>query len=240
MSKPSEFNDPFDCIGAAVGDYSEKVIADFVDENYTAEFGSKEDFRRAFIQTYKDQEDSLLVKRTHLDGLCLILCMVDAKMILPRNELLMWSHYAKDAKGVRFLFDIPETDDSYVLARVNYQSKIPCAERTYADSYQRGPSFVFAYRDWICTKGEAWRYEEEVRLILHRPDMWPYHIEVNGLSFFKMPKEWIKEITFGSEADMQTANVYVDFLRQAGFGHIVFRRAIKKKCEYGLDYGALP
>ena len=49
----------------------------------------------------------------------------------------------------------------------------------------------------------------------------------------------MREITFGSEADLLTANVYMNLLREAGFGHIVFRVAVKKKYEYGLEYIAL-
>ena len=237
--KPSEFNDPFDCIGVADGEYSQKAIDVFVEKNYTTDFGSKEPFRLSFIEQYKEHEDESFGGRKYLDSLCRIISMTDAEKVRPENELLMWSHYAGDAKGVRFLFDIPKADDCYWLEHVTYDPRIPCFDRSRADSYQNGEEFVRAYHAWIYTKSTAWQYEKEVRLVLHKPDWEPYHIESNGLSFFKMPREWVKEITFGSEADLLTANVYMNLLRKAGFGHIVFRVAVKKKYEYGLEYVAL-
>ena len=239
MGKPSEFNDPFDCIGSAEGDYSEKVVNAFVEANYTPDFGTTEAFRTSFLTTYKGHEDEGYAKRMYLDSLCRIMSMTDVEEVLPENELLMWSHYAGNAKGVRFLFDIPETDDKYWLEHVTYDSGIPCFHRSLADAYQNREEFVRAYHAWIYTKSMAWQYEKEVRLVLHKPDWEPYYLESNDLSFFKMPREWVREITFGSEADLLTANVYMNLLREAGFGHIVFRVAVKKKYEYGLEYIAL-
>lgn len=239
MGKPSEFNDPFDCIGSAEGDYSEKVVNAFVEANYTQDFGTTEAFRTSFLTTYKGHEDEGYAKRMYLDSLCRIMSMTDVEEVLPENELLMWSHYAGNAKGVRFLFDIPETDDKYWLEHVTYDSGIPCFHRSLADAYQNGEEFVRAYHAWIYTKSRAWQYEKEVRLVLHKPNWEPYYLESNDLSFFKMPREWVREITFGSEADLLTANVYMNLLREAGFGHIAFRVAVKKKYEYGLEYVAL-
>lgn len=58
MGKPSEFNDPFDCIGSAEGDYSEKVVNAFVEANYTPDFGTTEAFRTSFLTRFALYENS--------------------------------------------------------------------------------------------------------------------------------------------------------------------------------------
>ena len=86
MGKPSEFNDPFDCVGSAEGEYSEKVVNAYVEANYTTDFGTTEAFRTSFLMTYKEHEDEEYAKRRRLDSLCRIMSMTDVEDVLPENE----------------------------------------------------------------------------------------------------------------------------------------------------------
>lgn len=241
MTRPNAFNDPFDCINAVCGRLPDWVVEEFVDHNYKQDedFQSREDFRKYFLQVYPSHFKDTENHRKLLSSLCLILCFAGVDGLSEEADLLMWSHYADSANGVRVTFEIPEDGGDYALERVCYSKGIPVYDLSGVQHYPDRDDFVGVYRQWVTTKGTAWRYENEVRLILHTPDMDTHRVIVNGAEYFQMPHEWIKEVTFGSEVDFSVACYYMRQLKGAMANEIRGFKALKKEFEYGLDYRAL-
>ena len=238
MGRPMEFNDPFESACAMVGRLSERAIDSWVDRNYKCDddFPNREVFKAAYEDVYSEHYDDAEIHRSQVNTMCLILSLVARDGLTEEGDLLLWSHYANHAKGVRVTFDIPDNGGDYVLERVRYSKNIPIYELSKAQDFGRDPEFVLAYRNWICTKGLAWKYENEVRLILHEPDMGGHRVVHNGVECFKMPQAWIKEVTFGSGVDVSIAKECVKCFDAVGIKSIRWLKAYKKRFEYGLEY----
>ncbi len=241
MSRPKEFNDPFDCIDAVKGNLPEAAIDAFVDKNFVPDddFPTREVFKAAYMKVYLEHYRDAEAHRNRLNSLCLILCFVAKDGLSEDGDVLLWSHYANHAKGVRITFDIPENCGSYALERVQYSKHIPIYDLAEAQRIGQDPGFIKIYRDWICTKGLAWKYENEVRLIIHEPDMDAHRVVHNGVECFNMPRDWIKEVTFGCEVDSSVAGECVKCFDAVGIRSIRWLKASKKKYEYGLEYYSL-
>ena len=238
MTRPDAFNDPFDCINAVCGWLPDSVVEEAVDCLYTQDedFQSRETFKKLFLQVYPGHVKDADYHRELLSSLCLILCFAGVDGLSEEADLLMWSHYADSAKGVRITFDIPEDGGAYALERVCYSKEIPVYDLSKGQHYCSRDDFVGVYRQWIITKGLAWKYENEVRLILHTPDMDAHRVVHNGVECFKMPQAWIKEVTFGSEVDANIASECVKCFEAVGIKTICWLKAYKKRFEYGLEY----
>src|SRR3989344_671032 len=77
-------------------------------------------------------------------------------------DLLMWTHYADNHRGVCVRFDLPALVESdHIPFRV-----------TYADERPSCDTILEPTVDWllkaVLTKGAAWRYEQEWRLVRNR------------------------------------------------------------------------
>jgi hypothetical protein len=240
MGRPIEFNDPFECIYAVSGTLSEDYINTFVNENFVCsnELPTREKFKEVFKQEYRNYFKNVEAHRVRVNSLCLILSLVAKKGLTNDGDLLMWSHYANHARGVRITFDIPTTIETYALEHVKYSNHIPTYNLSSMTSYQ-DINLTTMYRSWICTKGMAWKYENEVRLIIHEPNIDVHRVIHNGVECFNMPHEWIKEVTFGSEVDNSIAIECKKYFDALDISPIHWKKAYKKKFEYGLEYCTL-
>ena len=242
LSVPSEFNDPFDCDGDVVGSYRQSVIDDWVDKNFepSEELPTREMFKSAFLLTYQEHMRSCLLERKYFDQLCRILCLVNAEQKIPSgDDLLLWSHYTGNAKGVRILIDIPRKGMPYELEDVEYEEHKPVSELSMASEvFCSDPDF---YHDRFYTKGTPWAYEHEVRLVMHKPFLDnDYHIKVGGIDYFKFPVSWIKEVAFGVCVDQERVQCYVAMLRKHGLTRIRYFKTAKQVKKYGLQYVLIP
>ena len=241
MGRPIEFNDPFECACAIKGALSKSAITAFVRDHFMRDedFPTNEVFEKTFRQVYPKHVGDPEEHRRRVNSMCLILSLVAKDGLTKEGDMLLWSHYADHAKGVRVTFDIPTDIETYALERVQYAEKIPAYDLSSAKEFCRGPDYVEAYRNWICTKGLAWRYENEVRLIIHEPNTDAHRVAHNGVECFNMPREWIKEVTFGSEVNSSVAGECVKCFDAVGIRSIRWLKASKKKYEYGLEYHSL-
>ena len=243
-SKPSEFNDPFDCVGAISGQLPKDAEDKYIDQcyqKYAPAMGKEmeEEFKNTFASVYKSLVERCFYNKQHLDEVCRIVSLSDASRISHRDDLLMWSHYADCAKGVRIAIDMPRSCDYYALEHVHYAEEIPVYDITNADVLFGGPRWEKAYRQFVCTKSMAWSYETEVRLVLHRPASDAHLIKVKGMDFFHLKRGWIKEVAFGSEVDMEVACHYASILKLAGFASVNFIKAFRDGRRYNLGYASL-
>ncbi|EHH0850194.1 DUF2971 domain-containing protein, partial [Vibrio vulnificus] len=83
------------------------------------------------------------------------------------DSILMWSHYADSHKGFCIAIDYPELEDSDILSDVNYsESFLEIDHESFLYSHREGA----VNKEWqrlLTQKYIDWKYEEEVRLMLH-------------------------------------------------------------------------
>ena len=114
VSRPAEFNDPFDCTGRIQGYVPGRLI---------------ESYGKTFRQLLSPVEFDLSTKvqsRRIFDQWYRILSLSDASVNEKPEEMLMWSHYGESAKGVRVGLEIDT--DKYRLGFVDYVKDIPTLE----------------------------------------------------------------------------------------------------------------
>lgn len=92
------------------------------------------------------------------------------------DNLLMWSHYANEHKGVAFKIKCIEQKESLLCAalKVNYSDKYPIFGNidTWKQFIGSGqfPDLTKYYHELITTKSKHWEYENEWRVIFPREE----------------------------------------------------------------------
>jgi hypothetical protein len=168
FSKPSEFNDPFDCAPDHQSENLEEFLEfrpDLVDTVLQFKKCSPEDAdveKIAMVKRLKSAIDNGAFgqKASDIVGIC----------SLSRNplNLLMWAHYADDHKGFVVEFDIPlesfypiKDEVKYfewlIPQKVEYQKAKPVVN--FADDKNTKMKKQFL------VKGIDWEYEQEERVI---------------------------------------------------------------------------
>lgn len=192
VSKPSELNDPFDCIGGVVGTLG---------RNGLKRFHSVENFRKNMMD------------RSVSDDVFRVLCLTDADADDPESEVLFWSHYADGGRGVRITFDVSDTKDfvksDCLCAPVRYAQFYPQLD---TDAYEKSPHEEYKnfLVETIWTKGLSWAYEREVRMIFQRKGL-VFRRSVSGVNvrkfeIVKFSPKCVKEVVFGVNFDMSGIN----------------------------------
>lgn len=104
VSRPREFNDPFDCSLACTGQFTEKFKRDWaaainIDRNHSG-------FDREMAEWESDYRHDL-ADRAMFDFMTRILCVSSAE-ISKSDELLMWDHwflYEERSVGLKFILE---------------------------------------------------------------------------------------------------------------------------------------
>jgi hypothetical protein len=167
---PTAFNDPFDCsipVQAVIteSDYAEVFAA------YRAQVPDKADLDLRCLQAdgslselFKSQVERSLrlgldrARREFTEGRGV------ACFSARRDHLLMWSHYADGHRGFCLEFDTSR-DPFHRAEPVLYQKELPSAHPAAFLSDARNHQADEAFNAFVRTKVDAWRYEEEWRII---------------------------------------------------------------------------
>lgn len=147
----------------------------------------------------------------------------------PKDNLLMWSHYADKHGGFCVGFDSQRLEDFFDRLFVNDGTIIDSRIVQYVPDY---PVFYFHgmdeeefYVQPLITKSAVWEYEEEYRFILMDKANVQYSLD-NGI---------IVEVIFGCEMPDEHKNEIKDVLREKGSKVQLFE-ARKKDKSFGLDF----
>ena len=129
------------------------------------------------------------------------------------SNILMWSHYAENHKGVCLIYDLKETPEIWkFLFPVKYRKTFPIPE-----NMDEIPTKS------LLTKSPEWAYEKEWR-ILYLMDQGK--IPVNRESF--------KGIIFGCRTDANQVRDLIKFCYDCGFKNLEFYRMQKDRKEFNL------
>jgi hypothetical protein len=229
FTQPEALNDPFEAsplIGAPleIKDLIESTERDAQDlwENTSPEEKTPEN-RKILHDTVKDLNAEILKNTSPaslgsklmngLDGLNKRLGVPSLSRTF--SNLLMWSHYAENHRG--FVIGLDETHEFFHQEDCEGISTFP-----YKVSYTTQRSIahtgdIDAYEKILCEKPTDWAYEEEVRIfrnftvhtkISDQPDPAGYPVYL-----FVLPKECIKNIYIGANAQPELKEKILGFIR---------------------------
>lgn len=167
LSSPRSFNDPFDCstrldtTNIKVIDKKEycKIIAKLIDPE-----SSVSDLKKLADDLFKTHQhnDEFFSEQFHLiAGATFNINNNYGILSLSKikNDILMWSHYADDHKGI-----VLEFDKSLIKGTINglvkYEKTFPSV-RDFIEAYYKKKLF----RIFLLRKSRHWKYESEYRII---------------------------------------------------------------------------
>jgi len=166
LPSPDDFNDPFDCLPVPVTpDTREEMLSlaeTFIERLVNAVDDEPPDQARAFLrlalqhmtpdQLHEMVRASVAEEMKNLG----VFCMAE-----NHTNVLMWSHYANNHRGIALRFDPAKQTEGGLqpLCKVHYQKQRPEMRRFFHDT----PLIESVIA--LCTKAEFWAYEQEWRLI---------------------------------------------------------------------------
>lgn len=200
VSRPVEFNDPFDCVGRITGCPSESLI---------------KSFNRRKVNSYADWNTQNIQftlsiasrSRRIFDRWYRIFSVCGADIVGTPAEMLMWAHYGDSAKGVRVGIEVDE--NTQWVENIAYEEEMPTLDLQRVQEWSPFDDKVLKQflRSCLLTKHEVWHYEKEKRVIFGVDDerlktiseIDPGMDVETAMFFWSPPKALIKEVCLGSE-----------------------------------------
>lgn len=267
VSRISEFNDPSECRVRFVNSGEVPALRKYIHKNFSRL--QSECIRRSnsntpesqslFTETFIYNEMLASYKRhsnvyhvSSFENLILLICFVKEKGLKEYADTLFWSHYADSGKGVRITFDLElrPMPGLYYMKEVKYEDEVPAFDLTSFDTWMQGAQFNKYISESVCTKGSAWSYENEIRMIIPRKhpieQIGTKHIQkkvVNGeqLEFVGIDQSLIKRVDFGPRVTPEDALCFVTEVRALhDASHIHFFNTCFNESKYAYDYVRMP
>lgn len=215
FSNPSEFNDPFDC---GLSDSGEPSIEKF--EEYLRRRGACEEKVRLAVfgaqcepNLLQNISSEALAHRRKSNGVLSLSGTPD--------NILMWSHYAKNHTGVVIGIDIGKIPKfrGHVLP-VEYESSYEKIDVFGDDSHEK------IAKDRFRLKYSDWGYEKEVRI-------------VDTPGPHKIDRKAICTVYFGCRSDAATVEKTMGLCRDNGLQHVEFYKAATVDGEFKLKFSEI-
>ncbi len=234
VSRPIEFNDPYDCTGIATGDVPQHL---------------RYSYRKVFHQFLSPVEFDLSVKvntRRKFDRMYRIMSLCDSSVNGTAGEMLMWAHYADNSRGVRIGIEIDT--DRYRLGAVEYKECLPQLDMTKIKEWKiyDDPELKRFLRACLLTKHKIWSYEQERRVVfrVNDPSLKPFSVVdaagpiYDATMIWNPDKDVIKEVCLGSEflrgKSYDKVDVYFKALFEAGYDFKIYDAIKRRQYGYGL------
>jgi hypothetical protein len=212
FSSPKDFNDPFDCnINLIDFTPSEMDIVKLINEKVEG----NRSLRRKEIQ--KNKQNSYRIKKQMAEqfqevfynsGVC---CFSEVN-----DNMLMWSHYADNHKGICLKFSSTISDIATMTAKVKYSENFEKVKYFSGDSYS-----IFHL---VFSKFDNWSYEKEIRA---------FRLFHNGKVEFEI--QHLEEIIFGCKMEKKEIENIKNITQKLGYFHIKFRQAIKTNSSFKIN-----
>lgn len=234
VSRPCEFNDPYDCTGLVSGAMSQQL---------------KDTYNQYFKQMLSPKELDFTIKvngRLLFDNMYRILSLSDFAVNGTSEEMLMWSHYADFARGVRIGIEIDTS--RYKVGVVEYKELQPQLDLSKVSEWKifDDPELRRFLKECLLTKHKSWEYEQERRVVFRVDDssLKPFTLvdadgpRYNAMMVWKPNKDVIKEVCLGAEI-LQKLKTYNDIdshlinLLDSGYNFNVLQ-AVKRR-NYGYN-----
>ena len=267
VSRISEFNDPSECRVRFVNSGEVPALRKYIRKNFSRL--QSECIRRSnantpesqslFTETFIYNEMLASYKRhsnvyhvSSFENLILLICFVKERGLKEYADTLFWSHYADSGKGVRITFDLElrPKPGLYYMKDVKYKDEVPAFDLTSFDTWMQGEQFNKYIGESVCTKGSAWSYENEIRMIIPRKhpikQIGTKHIQkrvVDGeqLEFVVIVLSLIKLVDFGQRVTPEDIHRFITEVSALQDSlHIHFYKTRFKESKYAYDYVRMP
>ena len=216
-------NDPYECSFALLPLEREKEQA--IEDDYAAEKAELEvQFRKRYFQFG-------------------MLCLTKN----PKN-ILMWSHYADNHRGMVLGFDTNHTffNSEEVIRDFHNQleDKIPIQGfgTVKAIEYLKSRKQVaygdeYSLYDILFTKSHHWEYEKEYRILKNIFNVTPAREFDSGEKIYllEFPKECLKEVIFGLNVDESLKTKVKRISKSEYYSDIILQQAKLKHLDFGIE-----
>ncbi len=211
FSSPKQFNDPFDCNVSLINfTPPKKDIYKIINEKLSANRA----VRRKEIK--KNKQNPFRIKNQMAEqtqqiffnsGVC---CFSEVK-----DNILMWSHYADNHKGVCLKFNSSISKIATMAAKVKYATNFEKELFFTNDAY--------AIYHLIFTKSDNWMYEKEIRA---------FQMMKTGEINFNISD--LTEIIFGCKMNKAQKLEIMKLVENKGYNHIKFKEAVQTKSSFNI------
>ena len=223
----NNFNDPFEGYFLLCMDKQDKENSQYpIDVNIDVDNKSVV-LKEYLISAHSvNDETHFLDSDSILDYLCgkegiACLCLSKSKIGIPDN-MLMWSHYSRDHKGIAIAFDV---NHPYFknIDHVHYGSeRLILDHKIISDHAESLPVNTFFAKD------ECWKYENEVRLSKWQKDLTVMNTKEDDsiILLDSIPLDAIKEIFIGCKASPEMAQKTYNFCRENSIEYFHLKKNI--------------
>ena len=197
----NSFNDPFDC------NLELKEIKDYTDIDFEEHCKLHKKNKQELLKgkTEEEYKRDLREKMITWKAKVGILSMSKNK-----KNILMWSHYSNNHKGLCFGFDTDlYNDEDITKSNVSYSEDDKYDLISFINTPDGDAKRMFT------TKSLHWKYEEEIRLLDLKKEY--------GAKKFK--NECLKKLIFGYKADETNIKKTIQLCQLNGFEHVEFEKA---------------
>lgn len=214
FSKPDNFNDPLD----SRLDYRQMYSVEEIEAFWRGFLESRPDHPQSLDevlqrwgsnQDFVEQQNRVFNQFRSQIGVC---CF----SATPTN-ILMWSHYANNHKGIVYEFKPDLFLDSVSDGFTGHPMRVDYAEHNAYEllSYAlTGKPKQDQFVTEQLTKAKDWEYEQEYRFI---------DLKQNGNKPFR--KASLKSVIFGAKIPPEEIDRFRELCHQNGFGHVQFKQA---------------
>ena len=202
FSSPFDFNDPYDS----------NMPVDFALESYkkTQGFKTDEEFN-AYNKSMTGNPGRFYLTLENLRKTVGVCCFSTVQ-----DNLIMWSHYAENHKGVLLKFDVSELQKVFSkIQAVAYTNKIKQI------NYESSPENLLS--KLLTRKSTHWKSEKEVRIVVKKS------------GHYSFPKNALKEIRFGLKCDHYQERDVIDIIRKFGYNETFFTKVHTTNYDYKLS-----
>ena len=132
------------------------------------------------------------------------------------DNLIMWSHYADNHKGLLLKFDTSELQKVFSkITHVSYTDKLKPI------NYDCNPANLLS--KLLIQKSTHWKSEKEVRIITQKSGC------------YRFPRTALKEIKFGLRCDSKQQTNIMDLIRKFGYPDTTFTQVHTTNYDYKLS-----
>lgn len=229
FSSPLDFNDPFECSPAV------SIEANKHGKNYLRSIRVPNDLtgrqKRALRKEHQKNVFNRLIPSQERAGIANLLAQTGICSLSETElDILMWSHYAEQHRGICIGFDTKKYFFQTAWP-VKYQSNYPIVVRPQDD-------YETVLQKSLLTKSLHWSYECEWRIIRRTlsPQECKYlgikysgtpdsqvHLDQRGPGFYEFPHEAINQIIFGIRTPVEWQQRICQLLSSLGSNAKIYK-----------------
>lgn len=253
LSRPTDLNDPLDSAGFYKGYPAKEVFfKHFANMLFKEQVSNLREQGVPDVEIWREYRGmvSEAFSRTLVpfhplkDNLIASFCAETNNL---NTDVLLWSHYADNCKGIRIGLKFPG-GCPYDVCQIVYAKHMPSLNFAKLTRCEAIPDkFNNMLHDYhgrmICTKHTAWKYEQEYRLITNIDDD-KYVVQDDKLFFVKIPVNYVQNVDFGCRAfgneKMKADELFLRMAKElhdaTGLDINLFRKAEMQVGRYGYKY----